>query len=70
MQYSNLLYMIRDLRSNEGMKVMVPKTNTQFAERNFAYRGPVNWNFLSVEVKQACSFDNFKKLVKEFEGFD
>ncbi len=60
----------RDLRSNECMKVMVPKTNTQFAKRNFICRGPVYWNFLSVEMKQASSFDNFKKLVKDFKGFD
>ena len=60
----------RDLRSNEGMKVMIPKTKTQFAERNFTYRGPVYWNLLPVEVKQASSFDNFKKLIKEFKGFE
>ena len=41
----------RDLRSNETMKVMVLRTNTQFAERNIAVRGPVYWNYLPVEIK-------------------
>ena len=42
----------RDLRSNEAMKVMVPRTNTQFVERNFAVRGPLYWTGLVIRQFQ------------------
>ena len=59
----------RNLRSSDQMLASVPKTNTKFAENNLRYRGPVNWNSLPLCLKKIPSFEQFKKAMREYDGF-
>ena len=55
----------RDLRYNKLLQSVVPRCKTQFAERNFAYRGAVHLNVLPTETKSASSADSFKERIKK-----
>ena len=46
------------------MNVIVPRTNTQFAERHFAYPSTIYWNMLPVELKQGTFF--YKTCLRDF----
>ena len=59
----------RNLRSTDKLLAKIPYTNTKFGEHNIAYRGPVYWNLLPLNVKSCVSFDQFKSSLKSYTDF-
>ena len=53
------------LRSNNQVKLMKPKTKTEFADRDFVIRGMSYWEKLAPEVQHALSIDSFKHRLKK-----
>ena len=60
----------RSLRSEDELRIVVPKCNTCFGQRNFAVRGGIYWNMLPRDIKAQKSPDSFKTSLKTFEGFN
>ena len=58
----------RELRSNEEMNAIIPKSRTQWAECNFAYRAVIYWNALPLDMKTAPSIDSFEEKIKNYDG--
>ena len=59
----------RDLRSSELPNAVVPKCRTKFGEHNVAYRGPVYWNQLPINIRMSESLEQFKGSVNKYDGF-
>ena len=55
----------RVLRSNDSVKLKKPRTNTEFADRDFVVRGMSYWEALPTEVQTAPSIDCFKQRLKK-----
>ena len=55
----------RVLRSNDRIKFNKPRTNSEFACRDFVVRGMTYWESLPIEVQTAPSIDCFKQRFKK-----
>ncbi len=55
----------RVLRSNDSVNLNKPRTNTEFACRNFVVRGMTYWESLPNDVQTAFSIDCFKQCLKK-----
>ena len=58
-----------NLRSNDKLLAEIPRTNTKFGEHNVAYRGPVYWNHLPLNIKSCTSFEQLKVALRDYAGF-
>ena len=56
----------RDLRSSDARLLVKPKPKTNTGRRAISFQGPLLWNELPDEVKQANSIESFKKKLKTF----
>ena len=54
----------RVLRSNKGILLEIPKSNTNFGERAFSAAGPTLWNKLPSQLREAKTIERFKKDLK------
>ena len=59
----------RDLRSSDIPNASVPICRTKFGEHNVAYRGPVYWNQLPINIRMSESLEQFKGVVNKYDGF-
>ncbi len=55
----------RILRSNDTVKLQRPRTNTDFACRNFVVRGMTYWESLPIDVQTAPSNDCLEQHLKK-----
>ena len=60
----------RALRSGDELRILTPKCNTAFGQRNLVYRGCLYWNSFPVLMKMSESADSFKNALKTYPGFD
>ena len=56
----------RDLRSSDARLLVKPKPKSNTGRRAISFQGPLLWNELPDEVKQANSIECFKKKLKTF----
>ena len=57
----------RSLRSSALNRVVQPGARTKnYGERRFSYQGPILWNLLPLEVKNADSVGSFKRKLKHY----
>ena len=59
----------RNLPSADKLLANIPRIKTKFGEHNVAYRGPVYWNCLPLNIKSYTSFEQFKTVLKPYTGF-
>ena len=52
------------LRSADITNYVQPRIRTKFGERAFSYAGPAAWNSLPDELRQAPTFNSFKRNLK------
>ena len=55
---------LQNLRSINKMLLKVPKWKGKYGQRAFSVAGPQLWNELPLFIKQACSTNSFKHLLK------
>ena len=58
-----------NLRSSLKINFMLPKNTCKYVEHALSYRGPKLWNSLFVEIKNAPSFNIFKRLLKIYLNY-
>ena len=56
-------------RSHTQGNLVIPNFTSEFSRKNIAYRGPLYWNLLDTEAKQATSFPRFKQLLNGSDMF-
>lgn len=54
------------LRSDNQFLLNIPRVNTKYGERSFAYLGPKFWNELPINLKLCPTIDVFKVRVRKF----
>ena len=56
-------------RSLSHGDLYVPNFKLEFSRKGLAFRGPMFWNLLDDDVKQATSFPQFKSKLNESDMF-
>ena len=59
----------RDLRSNSKSELVIGRTHTKFADANMFIRGPRAWAQLPINMRQIESLIEFKRTIKNYNGF-
>ena len=54
----------RALRSDDDLRILTPRCNTAFGQRNLVYSGSLYWNSLPAALKMSESADSFKNALK------
>ena len=66
----NSRYVSTTTRGSSSKNVCIPNFKLEFARKSFSYRGPMFWNLVDTNVKQADSFNQFKQLLNNSDMFD
>ncbi len=56
---------VRMLRSNDKIKLSVPRSRSKFAENDFTIRGIGYWDQLPADIQHAPSIDAFKSRMNK-----
>lgn len=57
---------VRGVETRQVNDLFVPRANTTIGSKAIDIRGPLYWNALPCNVKEACSFPTFKKRMKHY----
>ena len=60
----------RSLRSEDELRITVPRCYICFGQRNFVAHGGNYWNMLPLDIKSCTSPESFKLALKRYPGFD